>query len=154
MCALHYSTTMGQSSSSNLANSNLGKFESGNGYLGSNMQMFFNVSNQLLERNASRVVLQWAPDNNVVCPPKQSFYTLVGKRIIDFITALFVLIFVLSWLIPLISLAIQRDPQDLCSSYNVGRGGKDARFTASNFEPWSITSRPPVFSRQPKTIHG
>lgn len=97
------------SSNNDLADSDLVKLETGNGYLTTNMRMLFNVSNQLIERNAPRVVLQWAPNHDVVSLPKQTFYTLVGKRVIDFIVALLFLIFVLSWLIPLISLAIRLD---------------------------------------------
>lgn len=97
------------SSNHNLTNSDLVKLGSDRNFLTSNMRLLFNVSNQLIERNTPRVVLQWAPDHSVVSLPKQSFYTLIGKRIVDFMAALLVLIFVLSWLIPLISLAIRFD---------------------------------------------
>jgi putative colanic acid biosynthesis UDP-glucose lipid carrier transferase len=97
------------SSNHNLTNSDLVKLDSGQNFLASNLQMLFNVSNNLIERNTPRVVLQWAPDHTVVSLPKQSFYTLVGKRVLDFVAALFVLLFVLSWLIPLLSLVVRLD---------------------------------------------
>lgn len=54
----------------------------------------------------SNVFLQWTPDQQVVSLPKNTLYTRIGKRIFDVVVASLVLVFVLSWLVPLIGLLI------------------------------------------------
>lgn len=54
----------------------------------------------------SMIFLQWSPDQEVVQLPQRTFYSAVGKRLIDFVIATFVLLFILSWLIPLIGVLI------------------------------------------------
>ncbi|MBD2753325.1 sugar transferase [Spirosoma validum] len=58
------------------------------------------------DRYGSTIVLQWTPQQEVVQLPKPGFYAYAGKRLADVIISAFVIVFVLSWLIPVISVLI------------------------------------------------
>jgi putative colanic acid biosynthesis UDP-glucose lipid carrier transferase len=53
--------------------------------------------------------LQWQDDDNILSEQENSFYLSLGKRVIDIIITLGVIIFVLSWLFPIISLFVFLD---------------------------------------------
>ncbi|MVM32539.1 sugar transferase [Spirosoma sp. HMF4905] len=69
----------------------------------------FDLPEKTARRNkqpVSNIFLQWTPVQQVVSLPKSTIYTRIGKRLIDIVAASFVLIFVLSWLVPLIGVLI------------------------------------------------
>jgi putative colanic acid biosynthesis UDP-glucose lipid carrier transferase len=47
---------------------------------------------------SNEVTLQWQDDDNILSEQENSFYLSLGKRVIDIIITLGVIIFVLSWL--------------------------------------------------------
>lgn len=52
------------------------------------------------------IFLQWTPEQKVVSLPQRTFYINFGKRLIDVIVSSLVIIFILSWLIPVLGVLI------------------------------------------------
>lgn len=52
------------------------------------------------------IFLQWTPEQEVVTLPQRTFYINFGKRLIDIIISGLVLVFILSWLIPILGVLI------------------------------------------------
>ena len=50
--------------------------------------------------------LHWEAEQRIVSMPPRSFYTVIGKRIVDFILATLVIVFVLSWLVLIVGILI------------------------------------------------
>lgn len=57
----------------------------------------------------NRVYLQWREDENFISKRRQTFYILVGKRMVDIVLSGLIVLFVLSWLFPIIALFILFD---------------------------------------------
>lgn len=57
----------------------------------------------------SEVALKWEENDNFLTEKRNSIYLSLGKRVIDIIITLGVIIFVLSWLFPIISLFVFLD---------------------------------------------
>ncbi|MVM38065.1 sugar transferase [Spirosoma sp. HMF3257] len=69
----------------------------------------FDIPTETRQRGSkpvSNVFLQWTPNQEVVSLPKTTFYTQTGKRILDIAVSILVIVFVLSWLIPVIGALI------------------------------------------------
>lgn len=64
---------------------------------------------QAEDMNVPSVFLQWGHNTEVVTPPRGSFYTVIGKRVIDIVIAGLVTVLILSWLIPIIGALIILD---------------------------------------------
>ena len=82
------------------SNSDLLSDEFGAGYTSRNISL--RKDDQSLTKN----FLHWTPDQQVVSLPQRTFYITVGKRLVDVIISVLVLVFILSWLIPVIGILI------------------------------------------------
>ncbi|WP_461148613.1 sugar transferase [Spirosoma pulveris] len=60
----------------------------------------------LSTKPTSNLYLQWIEDESFVVDESNSFYLLVGKRIVDILISTAVIVFVLSWLLPIIGIII------------------------------------------------
>lgn len=58
---------------------------------------------------SNKVILQWEESDNFLSEQRNSFYLNLGKRVLDILITLGVIIFVLSWLFPIISLFVFLD---------------------------------------------
>ena len=58
------------------------------------------------DQSITKILLHWTPDQKVVSLPQSTFYITVGKRLVDIIISSLVLVFILSWLIPVIGILI------------------------------------------------
>lgn len=65
-----------------------------------------NINLRKDDQSITKVLLHWTPDQEVVSLPQNTFYITIGKRLVDVVISILVLVFILSWLIPVIGLLI------------------------------------------------
>ncbi|MFD2573302.1 sugar transferase [Spirosoma soli] len=83
--------------------------------------------------SSTKVFLQWKEDENFLLKETKSFYLLLGKRIVDILISLTVIVFVLSWLFPIISLIILLDSRGPILFIQARTGYKGVTFPCLKF---------------------
>ena len=117
-----------------------------------------NTISNFLKRDDSKLVLSeftvndaflhWTTDQKVVSLPQDTFYTRVGKRIIDVIVSGLVFIFVLSWLIPIVGLLIVLESKGPILFIQTRSGRKGKPFFCLKFRTMRHVSEPQSDFRQ------
>ncbi|GAB2581016.1 sugar transferase [Spirosoma areae] len=88
------------------------------------------------------VFLPWTADPEVISLPETTFYTRVGKRVIDFIIAGFVFVFILSWLVPIVGALILTESRGPILFIQTRSGRKGKPFLCLKFRTMTYTPEP------------
>lgn len=94
------------------------------------------------------VFLQWTPEKKVVSLPQRTFYISFGKRLIDVVVSTLVLIFILSWLIPVVGLLILIESKGPILFIQARSGRKGKPFRCLKFRTMKHDREPKVPFKQ------
>lgn len=87
----------------------------------------------LSTKPTSNLYLQWIEDESFVVNESDSFYLLVGKRLVDLLISVAVIVFVLSWLLPIIGIIVFIDSPGSIFFVQPRTGYKGACFPCIKF---------------------
>ena len=80
-----------------------------------------------------RIFLQWAPEQQVVVLPTHTWYTLLGKRLVDILISGLVITCILSWLIPIVGAVIMLESSGPVLFFQARSGRKGRPFWCIKF---------------------